>query len=260
MGSRRARILRDQGYDVVGWDILDGTPLPVGDYDGIFVCTPPDQHEQYMKFRVPTFVEASILPYTPLNSEFIYPSCTMRFHPRVREIMADSRKPLVFIYHVGNYLPDWHPNEDYKTKYFARHNTGGCREIVPYETNWMTWVWGPCEPINSHYFKLSGLKCDASDYYGFSLGFDGGVIGNIIIDTLTRPKCRRLEIIYEGDSTTIDMQAVDWEEIYKDETLAFVNAIKGGKYPYTVQEDLWNLKLLSEIEFGITQHGECGIE
>lgn len=254
MGKRRSKYTKELGHEVIEWDILDGTKLPIADYDGIFVCTPPDRHEEYMNFKIPTFVEASILPYTPKRSEYLYPSCTMLFHPYVKYVRDQSCCPLAFTYHVGNYLPDWHPNEDYKTKYFAKRMTGGAREIIPYETLWMTSVWGPCEALSSEYFKLSKLDMDAMDYYRFSLGFDSGVVGSILVDVLTRPKQRKLTLIYEGDSKEVDMQNVDWEGIYKDETKAFIDAIKNiAKYPYSVQEDLWNLKLLSEIEFGITK-------
>lgn len=256
MGKRRTQNLLELGHEVIGWDIIDGTKLPIGDFDGVFVCTPPDQHEQYMKFHIPTFVEASILPYTPLNSEYIYPSCTMRFHPTLKHLKENihEHKPLSFIYHVGNYLPDWHPHDDYKKKYFAQRETGGCREIVPYETNWLTWLFGPCEVISSEYFKVSDLDMSATDYYRFSLGFDSGPIGSVTIDTLSRPKCRDLKLIYEGRLDEYDLQGVDWEDIYLRETMAFVDAITNkSRYPYTVEQDLWNLKLLSQIEFGVVE-------
>ena len=250
MGQRRIRDLKQLGHDVIGWDILDNTKLPIGEYDGVVVSTPPDKHEEYMNFKIPTFVEASILPYDTKNSEHIYPSVTMRYHPIVIKMKEEQKQPLAFTYHVGNYLPDWHPTEDYTTKYFAKKATGGVREIVPYETSWMTWLWGPADCVSSEYFKLSNLKMDASDYYRFTLGFDANVIGNVQIDLLCRPKIRALRLIYEGDSEFIDMLRVNWEEMYLTEMETFVNAVRGGKYPYSVQEDLWNLKLLSEIEFG----------
>lgn len=253
MGKRRVRDLKQLGHDVTQWDIIDNTKLPMDNYDAVVVSTPPDKHEEYMNFKVPTFVEASILPYTPKNSEFIYPSATMRFHPTVKALKENNHKPLAFTYHVGNYLPDWHPAEDYTKKYFSQKLTGGAREIVPYETNWMTWVLGPAECMSSEYFKLSEMPIKANDYYRFSLGFDADVVGTVVIDTLCRPQKRDLRLIYEGNVVDYDMQSVGWEGIYLEEMESFVSAVRGGKYPYSVQEDLWNLKLLSAIEFGLVQ-------
>ena len=38
-----------------------------------------------------------------------------------------------FVYHSGQYLPDWHPWESYKDFYVSNPATGARREIVPFE-------------------------------------------------------------------------------------------------------------------------------
>ena len=53
-----------------------------------------------------------------------------RFHPtlrRVREWIAEGGigRPLFFRAHWGEYLPDWHPWEDYRQSYAARADLGG---------------------------------------------------------------------------------------------------------------------------------------
>lgn len=252
IGKRRVKCLTQLGHEVTGWDIIHKTEMPRDKYDAVIVSTPPDQHEQYFCNKgLPTFCEASVVKYSK-DIQNLYPSCTTRFHPIVNQIKDDvmNTRPLHFIHHVGNYLPDWHPHEDYRTKYFAQKATSGCKEIMAFELCWMRWVFGECEVLSSNHFKLSKLEMDADDYYSCTLGFDGGVIGLVVIDTLARPTYRDFRLIYEGHSKTYDLQiGKGWEEVYLRETKAFVDAVKGeSKWPYSVEADLYNLELLELIE------------
>ena len=175
----------------------------------------------------------------------------MRFHPIVNQIrdQVKNTKPVAFTYHVGNFLLDWHPQEDYRTKYYAKKATGGCREIVAFENEWLCWAFGKAEVISAYHGKLSGLEMKADDYYAYTLKFSSGIIGNIVIDVLSRPSCREFKLIYEGYSQYYDLQHIPWEEVYLNETRAFVEAIQGKrKWEYSVKDDLENLELLEAIE------------
>ena len=254
MGTRRINCLRKLGYEWEGWDIKHGTEMPKDDYSGVFVSTPPAEHEKYMcdhEHALPTFVEASVVKYKPCKT--VYPSCTMLFHPIVNQIKDDVRntRPLHFIYFVGNYLKHWHPKEDYKTKYFAQKLTGGAKEIVAFENIWLNWVFGACEVINGFHGKLSQLEMDADDYYSYTLAFQGGVKGTIVIDTLAHPTYRDFKLIYEGHSQNYDLQlsTEGWNDVYMRETDAFVKAVQGQmRWPHSVEADLQNLNLLEWIE------------
>ena len=122
----------------------------VGDKpDAVFICTPPDQHLAYMvncsKFGIPFFVEHGVEAkgMSLVNSKFAYPSCTMLFNPVIQKIRNEWSDPgdpnhvSNVIYHCGQYLPDWHPNEPVSQFYVSKKETGGAREIVPFELTWM---------------------------------------------------------------------------------------------------------------------------
>src|SRR3972149_695441 len=75
------------------------------------------------------------------------PSCTMRYHPIVKQVNAILKsqkigKPLAVLYHSGQYLPDWHPWEDYRKFYVSKRETGACREMVPFEIGWLQPIFG----------------------------------------------------------------------------------------------------------------------
>lgn len=44
--------------------------------------------------------------------------------------------PVNYIYHCGQYLPYWHPWEDYHDFFAAKKETNGCREILCVEMPW----------------------------------------------------------------------------------------------------------------------------
>src|SRR5205809_54356 len=123
--------------------------------DALIISTPPDLHMPYMRAAgnagIHFFCEASVvddgletlIPACNAAGIIAAPSSTLRFNPSIRRIkdLVDSGrigKPLVLTYHSGQYLPDWHPWEDYRTFYVAKRATGAAREIVPFELSWLT--------------------------------------------------------------------------------------------------------------------------
>ena len=104
--------------------------------DAMTVSTPPALHDRYVQkavdLRIHVFAE---VPFV-LDPEVLgaitataddYPSVlgvshTMRYYPPVRIIhdrilSGHIGKPLYLEYSLGNYLPDWHPYEDYRRFY-----------------------------------------------------------------------------------------------------------------------------------------------
>jgi len=186
MGKRRVRCLLRLGHnDITGYDPRrDRRQEAAADYgiktlenwrdnapsrfDIIIISTPPDRHLDYLKATVrckrPAFVEASVilqgLPELARAASaakvLIAPSCTLRFHPAVKDIkgIVHSRrygKVTNFSYHSGQYLPDWHPWEKVKDYYVSKKETGGGREIVPFELTWLVDVLGYPEKIIGFY-------------------------------------------------------------------------------------------------------------
>ena len=104
---------------------------------------------------------------------------------------------MALTHHVGQYLPDWHPWEDYRTYYVAKRETGAAREIVPFELNWLTYLFGPVTHGNCLKAKVSSLEVDIDDIYSTVLRFASGVQGTMVIEVISRPAIRQARIIGE---------------------------------------------------------------
>ena len=136
-------------------------------HDIIIISTPPDKHLDYIKLskksNIPCFVEASVLLEDTLlaiesegDNSLVHPSCTFNFHPLIKQLrVIIESKSLGYVtnfsYHSGQYLPDWHPWEKITDFYVGKKNTGGAREIVPFE---LTWIYNTFGVPN----KLLGVK------------------------------------------------------------------------------------------------------
>jgi predicted dehydrogenase len=318
MGKRRIRNLQElQAGEIFGFDIradrrAEATELygieTFSDFDeamdknpdALIISTPPDKHMQYARVAAERgkhfFTEASVvddgmeevMALCEGKALVAAPSCTMRFHPSVRLIkelieQGEIGDILGLTYHCGQYLPDWHPWEDYRSFYVAQRATGGCREIVPFELVWLIWVLGEVETISCFKDKLSSLDVDIDDLYQMLLRFKRGTIGHLLVDVISRSPYRSCRFISERgviewvwsekQVRVFKADTGEWQNypepeggktegsfvapvgMYVEELNAFVRAAQGeGEYPYTFAEDKRVLNLLYAAEKSSDQH------
>lgn len=311
MGKRRIRNLQNlNAGEIIGFDLRedkrkeaeerykiktfeDFEKAMAEDPDALIISTSPDLHMKYAMIAAKEnkhfFTEASVvdegmeelIKLIKDKNIVAAPSCTMRFHPAIKKIkeLVEERavgRPLVFTHHSGQYLPDWHPWEDYRKFYVAKRETGAAREIVPFELMWLTWLLGDVEEVCCIKGKVSELDVDIDDTYQVLLKFKNGVFGHLLVDVIARAPVRFFRLLC--DEGTIEwswipnvirvFRASDkkWEEhpvdegppekeyiagerMYIEEMEHFVRAIqRKEKYPYTFEEDLKILKILQAAE------------
>lgn len=310
MGKRRIRNLQYLGYnDIVGCDIEEGRRREARKTYGVKTCgtveqclsenpdaviisTGPAHHYDIARLvagkGLPFFMEANVIPegfdrlvrFCKSKKVFVAPSCTMRFQPSIRKMksLLDDGvigKPLHFTYHVGQYLPDWHPYEDYRKFYVSKRETGACREIVPFELNWITWAMGRIDLVTGIKRKTSKLQTEIDDIYSMILEFRDHRIGTVVIDVLSRVPYRTLKIIGEQGVITWEwrdklvrlftVKDSQWkeyheppgikipgyvaeEDMYIEEMRAYVEGIKTGRYLHSLDEEAELMRLLRIIE------------
>jgi len=123
----------------------------------------------------------------------------MRFHPLMIKIKKMLKnKELGSIYNLqtewSEYLPDWHPWENYKYTYAAQKKMGGgCNLTLSHELDSMYWLFGKIKKVKN--FKINKyLRGDVDTSSDFLVEFNNNIIGYSHIDFLGKPHIRKMYI------------------------------------------------------------------
>jgi predicted dehydrogenase len=134
------------------------------------------------------------------NKNKVLVSYQYRFHPGLQQLENMLKegaigKPVSADAHWGEYLPDWHPWEDYKKGYAARPELGGGVVLtLSHPLDYLRWLLGEVESLWAFTSNV-GLGLPVEDTAKISMRFKNGVLGSIHLDYLQRPTSHWLEII-----------------------------------------------------------------
>ena len=132
--------------------------------------------------------------------------CNMRFHPglaTLKQLLEENVLGTVVAarVQVGQYLPDWHPDEDYRQMYSARRELGGGIILdAIHEIDYLRWFFGEVAQVACFSGQLSHLEIDTEDTAGILLRFERGPVGEVHMDYVQRVYARTCQII--GDEGT----------------------------------------------------------
>jgi predicted dehydrogenase len=123
-----------------------------------------------------------------------------RFHPtlnKARELIQTNAIGNVLAVHAhwGEYLPQWHPWEDYRQSYAARAELGGGVIItLTHPLDYLRYLLGDVESLWSFNGRISPLEVDVEDVAEIGLKFQNGAVGGVHVNYFQRPPVHRLEI------------------------------------------------------------------
>ncbi len=114
---------------------------------------------------------------------------------------------------VGQYLPDWHPWEDYRKGVSAQADTGGgvILDLI-HEIDYVTWLMGEAKEVMSMSGRVSSLEIQTEDTAAILIRFMNNAIGTINLDYIQRTLSRSCRIVGEEGTITWDLmeQQVSW--------------------------------------------------
>jgi predicted dehydrogenase len=141
--------------------------------------------------------------------------CQLRFHPALvllNERIGDGSigRPLAARAEVGEYLPDWHPYEDYRDSYAARRSLGGGVILtLIHEIDYLTWLFGVPKHVFAVGGHLSSLDIDVEDVASVlaRCDVDGRPFPvHLQLDYLRRPPRRTCAVLGESGALDLDLR------------------------------------------------------
>lgn len=311
MGKRRIRLLREmfpdykiygvdgrqdrreEAHDLLNIECSESIEKAALDFniDAAFVCTSPLSHASIIKECLQNkwniFTELNLvsdgykenMEFAKENGCVLFLSSTFFYREEIKYIRGyvSAEKKWNYIYHIGQYLPDWHPWENYNDFFIGNKRTNGCREIMTIELPWITEAFGKVVATNVISDKLTGLKIDYNDNYIIQLTHENGNKGAFIVDVVSPVAVRRFEaysenayIQWSGTPETLfefkdnefkkvalseqeehmeGYRAFVVENAYKNEIKEFIDVvINKKKAVYGFEQDLKVLELIDTLE------------
>lgn len=315
MGKRRARLIKkyNPDYIITGIDLntkrceefnkLFGIrtyanlkeAINTENFDCVFISTSPSSHSNIIHLclinNINVFTEINLLSdgyeknirLAKERNKTLFLSSTFLYRKEIKYIINVAQKQsnkLNYTYHVGQYLPDWHPWDNYKDFFIGKKETNGCREIFAIELPWIVKAFGEVDKIYTVKNRITDLDIDFNDNYFVIMQHKNGNKGFLNFDVVTRKAVRSLEIYnedlyitwngepdglneYLAESQTDktvnlyenqtehrdDYNSFIIEDEYYDEICNFFDVLQGNGVPeYTFNEDLKTLSLIDIIE------------
>ena len=124
-----------------------------------------------------------------------------RFHPglqKVKDLLMDGviGRPLSVRAHWGEYLPGWHPWEDYHLSYSARADLGGGVILtLSHPLDYLRWLFGDVSEVWAFSGTLGDLDLKIEDTAEIGLRFSSGVLGSVHLDYNQQPPNHYLKLI-----------------------------------------------------------------
>lgn len=260
--------------------------------DGVVISTPPLTHSSIIKESLSNnlhvFTEINlindeydtIMNLAKQKNKILFLSSTFLYRNEIKYIKQSiSRKLINYTYHVGQYLPDWHPWESYKNFFVGDKKTNGCRELFAIELPWIVDVFGNIEDFYFFKRKSTSLEIDYDDTYVGIIKHKNGTIGTINVDIVSRVAKRELCVYGENlyltwKGTPDSLYKLDFESkkminiltynninhderyarniienAYQEELENYINTILGIESPkYTFSQDKDIINIINQIE------------
>lgn len=265
--------------------------------DCAFVCTSPQFHapiiQECLENNLHVFSEINLIDdlydknikLAEQKGKILFLSSTPLYKEEMQIIDSKVKQngtPCAYQYHVGQYLPDWHPWDNLENFFVSNKKTNGCRELLAIELPWIQHTFGKICAVNAVKTKLTDLELDFPDTYLVQVRHSNGTIGNLIVDVVSRHAVRRLEIFnediyirWDGTPDSLiekDIVANELRQIpagkyihksgysesineyaYLKEIEEFFEVIKGKEPLYSFKKDIETLKIIDEIEGKINE-------
>ena len=283
MGKRRIRLIKENYKDIIliGVDLNSSRCAEIKEVfnlktyssldeaineenpDAAFICTSPIYHGKIilncLKKNINVFTEINliadnydeIIDIAKVKNLKLFLSSTFLYRNEIKYIIEkvqNSKGKFAYTYHVGQYLPDWHPWESYENFFVSDKRTNGCRELMAIELPWIVKAFGNIKNVQVIKNNITNLKLDYFDNYMIILEHENGNVGSLNVDIASRKAIRSLEVYneelhirWEGTPETLYAYNFDNKDFETINTYELI--VRNNKYVNNIIENAY----LSEI-------------
>jgi predicted dehydrogenase len=138
-----------------------------------------------------------------------------RFHPAFRQVRAWLAEGAIgevvsVRVHWGEYLPGWHPGEDYRGSYSARRALGGGAVLtLSHPFDYLRFLLGEVAEVSAYTAGRGGFDLDVEDTAEVMLRFASGALGSVALDYVERPPSHGFRILGRKGSIRWNWKAPD---------------------------------------------------
>lgn len=180
---------------------------------------------------------------------------------------------------IGQYLPDWRPDVDYRGAVSARRDLGGGVLLeLSHEFDMLRWVFGEVAWLSCWIGQLGSLEIDVEDSAAVNFGFVEGPVAQLSMDFLRRDAKRVCTAI--GDNGTLVWDAMTgrvarfdpgtgaWEDLliaapvrdatYSAQLHALLGAISTSRSDAIAAQGADGLAVMQLIEAAIASDADTG--
>jgi len=264
------------------------------DVDAVLVCTPTSLHipialaaadrgyHIFMEKPLSHTMDGvnELIEKTNKKKLAIMVGFNLRFHPNLQKIKTILKERMIgkVMYasvKFGEFLPDWHPWENYRKSYSARKALGGGIILdAEHELDYIQWFLGEVEEVFCFADKLSNLEIDVEDVAEILLKFKTKAIAEVHMDYISRVYSRSCQIIGEEGTICWDFNEktvklytagrgwqsfpernFDFNDTYFEEMKHFIRCVRGEDKPLVDGKDG---KRILEIALAAKKSAEQG--
>jgi len=160
---------------------------------------------------------------------------------------------------VGQYLPDWRPDQDYRQTVSAQAGLGGgALWELSHEIDLVRWIAGDVTTLQAEVKQAGDLEIDVEDTAKLNLTFSNGAEGEVRLDMLQRPAKRFCKVVgsqgcaiwngIAGETKVMRAGEEEWtvihvpggdepDAMYRQQFRHFIGCIEEGALPLVSGDD-----------------------
>lgn len=228
IGKRHARVLEELGcaVGVVSQRDVDHPrvfnellpALEKWDPDYLIVANKTSEHFNTLSILASHGFDGMVLVEKPLFDRFTEipvnsfssfgVAYNLRFHPmilRLQDFLKDEN-PLNAIVYVGQYLPQWRPETDYRESYSSKSSEGGgVLRDLSHELDYTNWLLGGWRRLTANGGHFSNLEIHSEDCFDLLLEMKNCPLVGIHLNYLDRIPRREILIHTDEHSCKLDL-------------------------------------------------------